>query len=374
MAPGTREEVLRERGDNDDETLKPHADVHKHAGNENDPVIGAHLLRPEDLRNDDVAGHHAVVGPRIPTAVVIADARTEEGEALVLVAAVVGNEQLDQVGVTHDRAGQQDDLGHLIDVLARDQVVEMFVKEPGGKQDGEHHREAAEDRARDEVRREDRGVPAGQDRGREVEGNDRVNREHQRRGEAGEDEIRHLVVTPLPVRSAPAERENAVDVFGHPRLGPVAQGREIGDQAGKPKQDGHGEVSRDREYVPEQRGAEVRPDAVGIRDRCQEPRHPHATYVDAGEDTRAHHRKERHCLRRAVDRRAPLLACEEKDRRDERAGVSDTDPEHEVGNIPRPTIRVVFPPGPDAIRDLVADAEEAEGRYGRAGQECEPPP
>ena len=41
----------------------------------------------------------------------------------------------------------------------------------------------------------------------EVERHDRVHREHQRRREAGEDQVRALVVVPVAVRAAPAERE-----------------------------------------------------------------------------------------------------------------------------------------------------------------------
>ena len=59
----------------------------------------------------------------------------------------------------------------------------------GDDQQRQHHREAGEDGAGDEVGREDRGVPAGQLRHREVEGHDGVHREHQRRREAGEDQV-----------------------------------------------------------------------------------------------------------------------------------------------------------------------------------------
>ena len=45
----------------------------------------------------------------------------------------------------------------------------------------------------------------------EVEGHDRVHREHQRRRQAGEQQVADLVVAPVPARAAPAEREDAVD-------------------------------------------------------------------------------------------------------------------------------------------------------------------
>ena len=63
---------------------------------------------------------------------------------------------------------------------------------------GQHHGEAGEDGAGDEVGREDGGVPAGQHRGGEVEGHDGVHREHQRRGEAGQQQVGPLVLGPVP--------------------------------------------------------------------------------------------------------------------------------------------------------------------------------
>ena len=179
---------------------------------------------------------------------------------------------------------------------------------------------------------------------------------------------------PLAVRAAPAEGENAVEIFRDAGLRPVAQGGEIGHEAGVPKQHRHREIRRDREHVPEQRRTEVRPDAVGVRDRREEPRHPHAADVDAGENAGANDGEERHGLGGAVDGRAPLLPGEEKDCRDQRAGVADADPENEVRDVPRPADGFVFSPNADAVRDLVADAEQADQGDQRAGQERHPPP
>ena len=67
------------------------------------------------------------------------------------------------------------------------------------------------DRAGDEIRREDRGVPAGDQRNGEVEGHDGVHREHQRRGDAGQDQVGHLIVAPVAVGAAPAHGEQAVE-------------------------------------------------------------------------------------------------------------------------------------------------------------------
>ena len=82
-----------------------------------------------------------------------------------------------------------------------------------GNEQRQHHGEAAEDRAGDEVRRENRRVPGRNNRRGEVEGHDAVHRENQRRGETGQQQIRHFVMAPVPVRAAPAKRENSVEKF-----------------------------------------------------------------------------------------------------------------------------------------------------------------
>ena len=91
------------------------------------------------------------------------------------------------------------------------------------------------------------------------------------------------------------------------------------------------------------------------------------------ERQRAHDGKDGHRLCRAVDRRAPFLTKEEEDRRDERPGVADPDPEHEVRDIPRPTDRDVEAPDADPLPEQPRDrdAEQAEERERR--DEKEPP-
>jgi len=72
-------------------------------------------------------------------------------------------------------------------------------------------------------------------------------------------------------------------------------------------------VGRDREDVPLERGAELRPDTVLIRQRQEPPAEPDATDVEEREDTRAHDREDGHGFGGAVDRSAPLLTQEAED-------------------------------------------------------------
>ena len=176
-----------------------------------------------------------------------------------------------------------------------------------------------------------------------------MHREHERRRKASEDQIRHLVVLPVPVAAAPANGCDAVGPLFDLRFCTVAQHRKVGDESDVPEEHRHGEIRRDCEHVPQQRRAVILPQAVPVRNREKIPRLPNATDVEAGIETGAHHREERHRFGCAVDGRAPLLPREEKDRRDERARVADADPEDEVRDVPRPAERLVFTPHTDAV-------------------------
>ena len=92
--------------------------------------------------------------------------------------------------------------------------------------------------------------------------------------------------------------------------------------------------------------------------------------VDAGAD----HREKRHRFGGAVDRGAPLLAGQEKNRRNERARVTDADPEHEVCNIPGPADGVVVSPNADASRDEVTQEGQAHERERHADSHRDIPP
>jgi hypothetical protein len=66
------------------------------------------------------------------------------------------------VGVADDHAGEQDDLRHVLEVAQREQVLEVGHElARRGSASSSTIAKPAEDRARDEVGREDRRVPAG---------------------------------------------------------------------------------------------------------------------------------------------------------------------------------------------------------------------
>ncbi len=79
--------------------------------------------------------------------------------------------------------GGQHDLPHVVDVANGDHVFQV-IERPDRDGQGEDHGEAGIDRAGDEVGREDGRVPARELRHRKIEADDRMHREHQRRGQA----------------------------------------------------------------------------------------------------------------------------------------------------------------------------------------------
>ena len=144
-------------------------------------------------------------------------------------------------------------------------------------------------------------------------------------------------MAPVLRRSAPAEREDAVDDARAARRRAVAQRGEIGNEPEVPEEERDGEVRRHRGRVPRERAAELRPHAHRRRvgnEPVSEPRPPE---VEEREHPRLDDGEERHRLGEAVDARAPLLLEQEQDRRDERAGVTDADPPDEVDDREAPT-------------------------------------
>ena len=157
-------------------------------------------------------------------------------------------------------------------------------------------------------------------------------------------------------------------------MSPVAQRRQVRHESGVPEEQRDRAVGRDREHVPDERAAELRPDAhaVGIR---QEPvrRQPRAACVHQREDQRAGDREERHRFREPVDRRAPVLLEEEQDRGDQRPGVADTDPPDEVDDRKAPADRDVDAPDARALEEQVREREAQHRQAHQADEKAEEP-
>ena len=243
----------------DDKALEPHADVHDHRDHEEQNWGGSHFSEPEPLRCDDVAEDqrpvHVPIGSGHPV---------PDHEPFVLVRAEPTEEGFRDVPICHDEAGHEGDLCHVFKMADREEVLES-VNLAQRDRKGEDHREAGVDGARHEIWGKYRRVPSRYDADREVEADDGVDREHQRRRKTREQQVDVLVALPVPRRSAPAEREHAVGSL-HPEMTSlVAKRRHVGNHADIPEQQRYREVRRDSEHVPDERASELRPDRHAVR-------------------------------------------------------------------------------------------------------------
>ena len=274
-----------------------------------------------------------------------------------MVAAVERREDLREVEVGQDQARHEDQLRHRVEVLGLDVGVEP-EEAPHRQHEHRDHREAGEDRAVDEERREERRVPARDQRHREVPGHDAVHRQDQRRRERREQAVRAPVVPPLVVRALPAQRQHRVDAPPPARRG-VAERGDVGHEAHDEEDRADAQVGRDREHVPRERRAEVRPQVTLVGVRQHEVREPDAPGVDHREEAGGQDREDRHRLRRAVNGRPPARTEEVEDRRDQRARVPDADPEHERRDVERPHLRDALARHADAPPDLARPRQDA---------------
>ena len=201
-------------------------------------------------------------------------------------------------------------------------------------------------------------MPAGNDTGGKVGTDDTVHREHQRGGEAGKEQVGHLVMLPLAIAAAPAERKDAKRDLFKTRFGPVPHCGQIRHQSHVPEEQRYGEIGADRKDIPEQRTAEVRPHRHLVGQWKEPVNQPDAADMDARKNQCANHRKDGHRFCEPVDGGAPLLSQQEEDGRNQRAGMADPDPEDKVDNIPRPGNRNVVAPDSDAPGHQVADERQ----------------
>ncbi len=228
----------------------------------------AHRLEEDQQRDEGVAGDHDPEWQGV-----VAGRAVGEDRLLEDVARVPGDEELDAVGVAHDQRGHQQQLGHRLEVEGPDDVrdAECLAQRD---QDDDDHGQAGEDGAGDEVGGEDGRVPAGHDAHGEVPGDDRVHRDDQRRGQAGEEDVGRHVVLPLADRAEPAQRSDRQQPLLRSGRRAVAQRRDIGDQPDEEEDQADREVGADGEHVPHQRRAEVGPQLPAVGDTAACSRRP----------------------------------------------------------------------------------------------------
>ena len=129
-----------------------------------------------------------------------------------------------------------------------------------------HHRKAGKDRTGYEVRRKNRRVPAGNNADGKVKTYDRVDRNHQRRCQRGEQHIGGVVTLPMMGGPPPTQGQRAIQIAQPAIFCLIAHRGQIGNQTYKPKHQRDGSISANRKGVPHQRAAKLWPQVkcVGI--------------------------------------------------------------------------------------------------------------
>jgi hypothetical protein len=147
---------------------------------------------------------------------------------------------------------------------------------------------------------------------------------------------------PLLRGAAPAERQGAIDPL--PQAGGlVAHHGEVRDHRQKQEQQAAGQVGVDGEEIPHERRPEVWPDQALARIGKQPEREPRPPEMDDREHRADHQREGGDHLGTARDRTSPAGVDQAQNRGDQRAGVADADPEHEVGDVKAPVDRPLDP-------------------------------
>ena len=153
--------------------------------------------------------------------------------------------------------------------------------------------------------------------------------------------------------------------------GCVARSRRVARSGIRPTYQNRSEtvrVGRDREDVPDQRAAPLRPERHRVGIRHQPVEEPGAAHVQERKQPRAGDGEQRHRLGEPVDRRPPLLLQQQQDRRDQACPAWPI-PIHQTKlTIANPHITgLVDAPDPDAPEEQVGDRDrqqhqQAEGR------------
>ena len=84
-------------------------------------------------------------------------------------------------------------------------------------------------------------------------------------------------------------------------------------------------------------------------------------------------RENRHRFRRTVDARPPVLTEQKQDRRNQRTRVTNTDPEHEVHDRPRPEHRAHVTPDTNPLVNQEGDQGQKHHRRERREPKQDPP-
>ena len=346
---------MDERGHDDQEALDPHADEDAARREENQRNRAQLLDRQNRERDDEVAGHHQPEHRRVGPG----DFRPEHRHLGGLVA-VPRHQVFGEREIKPEQAHREEHLAEVVEVNRQHVVLEVKIFPD------QHHRnqqrgDARENRAHHEIGPEDRAVPHRHDRHREVERHDGVHRDGDRNDHERHDADGLFEPHPFALGAPPPQCERTVELLA-PAPCLVARDGHVGNHRQVEIRDAADQVRVDGHEIPHQRRLEVRPQVAAVRIRNHPVEQPGAAQMDDGEERSCAEREGGDGFRAAGDRPAPFRLHHAENRRDERAGVADADPEHERGDVEAPERRPVLAHHADAHAELQTPGGEHRQR------------
>ena len=167
----------------------------------------------------------------------------------------------------------------------------------------------------------------------------------------GQQNVQSFVTLPVTGRTTPAQAQNSVNLFGQRMVGLLAHGGKVRNQTHIPENQRNGEVGRNREDVPHQRTAELRPHAHAAGIGEHPVNQPGTAHVQQREHAGASHGEQRHGFGETVDGVAPGLLQQQQNGGDQRTGVTDTDPPDEIDDGEAPSYGDLMPQMPTPTRN-----------------------
>src|SRR6185436_5883918 len=149
---------------------------------------------------------------------------------------------------------------------------------------------------------------------------------------------------------------------------------EVRNQTEIPENNRYRKVGGDCENVPKQRGIKIHPKGTELIGNRHHPvSHPHTSHVKDRENGSTYYGKDGHCLCGTIDPHSPALAEKQQYGRDQRSGVTDTDPPNKIGNVPCPSNGFIRSPCTDAGSYRIGKAAKAPQHGNKCNGKCSPP-
>ena len=217
-------------------------------------------------------------------------------------------------------------------------------------------------------------------------------RKDERRRKTREHQVSHLIVAPVVTRIAPAHREDCIEILTEvihalsectgAFVGilfqalhrTIAKHTQIGDHPHVPEEHRDRTVGGNRKNVPLQWRAELWPNSVTVGNRKKPPSKPDTADMEERENTRTDHGENSHRLSGTVNRSPPPLLKQAEHGRNQRSGVTDTNPENEIHNRPTPVDRIGQSPDTHTGTDQPEQANPSKGCGHERNCHTNPPP